>query len=804
MWTNLRLGVRRLVKDRGVSAAAICALALALAAVNTIFTLANGIFLRPLPFEDPDRIVLLGTTRTTGSNRLDLGLSYTDWQEWRTATRTLSSVAAFTEDSATLADDQIAPERLYGALVSANTFATIGRQPILGRDFTAADDTPGAPAVAILGHTVWQTRYAGDRGVIGRTVRVNGRQATVIGVMPPGFAFPQTVDIWQPLAALSETTRGSRTERFIEGLGRMRAGVSRDQVAADLGAVAASLATRDPAANGGVTPRVRDFRDRSVGRVRVVMTAFGLAVTLVLLLACANVANLLLARGLDRSREMSIRLSIGASRAQLVRQLLVESAVLGAVAGALGLVLSMLGVTAFRSALDTAGDVPYFIDFSTDWRVVGFLATLTLLTSMAFGLMPAVQTSRVALASALADAGRAFSRGPRTRRWHGALVVAQVALAIVLLTAAGLTLRDLRAQTRVDVGLDSRGITTARLVLPDGRYATPQSRQAFYSRLDARLAALSAGRAVIASYPPTDGGERRNVGVDGNSPAEGRPPVSALAIGPRYFASLAPTPVIGREFTDDDTAGVAIVNQRFARLYLGSGDPLGRTISLRPGGQRDEPLQRFTVVGVAPNVRQRPTADRDFDPVVYLPQAAWPVPFAAILVRSDAGTAAVTGALRDTFRALDPDLPLYQVRSLDAVIDADRWEGRLLSTVFGLVALLALTLSTVGVYAVTSFAVSRRTREIGVRIALGARARHVYLLVTRGAALQIAAGIVLGLAGALAVRGVLDAILSEIDPVDGLTLTAVPVLLALVMLMACLVPATRAVTVEPARSLRAE
>jgi putative ABC transport system permease protein len=386
----------------------------------------------------------------------------------------------------------------------------------------------------------------------------------------------------------------------------------------------------------------------------------------------------------------------------------------------------------------------------------------------------------------------------------------------VLLAAAGLTLRDLRAQVRVDAGLDSADVTTARLVLPEGRYATPGSRAAFYSRLDARLASLPAGRAVVASYPPTDGGEQRSVGVDGQpppalqpqilgqAPAAGPRRISALAIGPRYFASLARGAVRGREFGDDDAAGVAIVNERFARLYFGNADPLGRSISMRIRGERDELPARLTVVGVAPNIRQRPTPDRDFDPVVYLPHAAWPQPFATILVRSDAGTAAVTGALRDTIRGLDSDLPLYEVRSLDDVIEADRWEGRLLSTVFSLVALLALTLATVGVYAVTAFSVSTRTREIGVRMALGARAYHVYLLVTRSAAIQIAAGIAVGLVGALAARGVLDSLLSEIDAVDGVTLAAVPVLLGLVTLVACLLPASRAVAVNPAHSLRAE
>jgi predicted permease len=802
MWTNLRLGVRRLVKDRGVSAAAICALALALAAVNTIFTLANGIFLRPLPFEQPDGVVLLSTSVPARGTRFTVGLSYQEWQDWRAAARSMSSIGVYTDDEVSLADDRVAPQSLRESTLSSNLFDLIGRQPLLGRAFSPADDAAGAPPVVILGHRLWQSRYGGEAGTIGRTVRVNGRQATVVGIMPPGFAFPQSNEIWQPLSALTDTQRTSRTGRGLEAVGRLRPGVTREQAAADLATVASDLSERYPASNTGVTPLIRDFRDRSVGRVRVVFTAFGLAVTFVLLIACANVANLLFARGLDRSREMSIRLSMGATRARLVGQLLVESAVLGGCAGVLGLFVSMAGVASFQSALQAAGDVPYWIAFRLDSRVIVFLVALSLAASILFGLMPALHTSRAALAAILADSGRASTRGPRGRQWHGALVVMQVALAVVLLTAAGLTIRDLRAVGRMDVGLDSRGVTSARFMLPENRYPTVESRLTFYRRLDERLATLPGGQAVLATYPPYQGGEPSRVSVDGQPPGgPGSRQISTLAIGPRYFASLA-RPVRGREFARSDEQGVAIINERLARLYFGQSEPLGRGIALAtPQGSG---VVHLTIVGVAPNIRQWSTDDRDFDPAVYVPHTEMPVPFSTILVRSNAGTVAMATAIRDTVDELDPDLALVELSSLDSLLDADRWESRMLSAVFGLVAVLALTLATVGVYSVTAFAVSRRTREIGVRVALGARARHVYLLVTRGAALQVAGGIALGLIGAFAAAGVLDSILSEIDATDGVTLAIVPVLLAAVTIVACLVPARRAVAVDPAQALRAE
>ena len=802
--TDLRHGLRLLVRDRGVSAAAICALGLALAAASTLFTVVNAIFLKPLPFDDPERVVLLRTERQLGGDLIPAGLSYLELEEWRAGTRTLTGIAAFVEDTMNLADDRVAPEQFQGAIVSANAFGLIGDQPIAGRAFIPADDAPGAPPVVMLGYGVWQSRYGGTPDVVGRLVRVNGRQATVVGVMPDGFRFPQSADIWQPLSALPERQRGTRTDRGLTAIGRMRPGVTREQAAADVGGVAAALAARYPDAQAGVRPRVGDFRDRSVGRVRVVFTAFGLAAGFVLLIACANVANLLLARGLDRGREMSIRLSMGASRGRLAGQVLVESALLGLAAGAAGLVVSLAGVAAFTGALRAAGDVPYFLDFSVDWRVYAFLTAISLLASMIFGLVPALQTSRVALTAVLADGGRAATAGPRSRAWHGALVAVQVGLAIVLVTAAGLALRDLRAQARVDVGIDSAGVTTARFLLPEGRYATPEARAAFYRQLDGRLASLPAGRAAIATYPPFNGAEVRAVGVDGGALVQPRQRrISYFTVGPRYFATLATGPVRGREFRDADADGVALVNERFAALYFPGVDALGHQLTVA-SPRRDGTAERLTVVGVVPNVRQRPAADRDFDPIVYVPQAAPAFPFAAIVVRSDAGTAAVAGALRSTVSALDADLPLYDISSLQGLLEADRWEGRMVSTMFGLFAALALTLAAVGVYAVAAFAVSRRTREIGVRMALGARGSHIALLVTRGAALSIGLGTALGVAGSLAAGGILDAILQEIDAADAVTLAGAPLLLALVTVAACLVPAARLAAAGPAHALRAE
>jgi putative ABC transport system permease protein len=803
MWTNLRLGVRRLVTDPGMSAAAVGALALAMAAVGTIVTLANGIFFKPLPFDAPEQVVLLDTEVTVSGNTFTTGVSYPELLDWRAGARSLTAISGFIEQPVNLGDDALAPERLNGLFVTANTFGLIGRRPALGRDFAEADDVPGAPAVAILGARVWRSRYGADPAIVGRTIRIDGLPATVVGVMPDGFAYPDIAEVWQPLGARREVHQATRRERAFHMIGRLAPGVTREQATADLSVVVSALAERYPDTSRGVAPLVRDFRARSVGRVRIVFTAFALAASFVLLVACANVANLLMARGVDRSREISIRLSIGASRSRITSQLLAESAVIGLAGGGAGFALSLAGVAAFRGAMDAGGNVPYWIDVSIDWRVLTLLAAVSLLSSAIFGLVPALQATRVSLTAAMTEGGWSATSGRGRRRWQGAFVTAQVALAIVLLTTAGLVLRDLQSSARTDAGIEPSRVVTARLMLPEARYPTPDARAAFYRQLDARLATLPAGPGVVAMYPPTQGGERRFASLAGQPlPKSGRS-VSYLSVGARYSSTLSDRPVRGRELSDTDGPGVAVVNQRFADLYFAGTDPVGRPVTLSGFPATREPRQ-VTIVGVAPNIRHRPTDDRNFDPAVYVAQTAEAPAFATVIVRSRAGTGAAVSAMRDVVRSIDADIALYQPGTVENLLEEDRWEGRMLSTVFGLIAGLALALAAVGVYGVTAFAVSKRAREIGVRVALGARARHICALVIRGAAAQVALGSAIGLAGSLALGRGLETLLSEIESSDPITLAAVPLLLAVVAAAACVMPTIRAVRVDPARTLRAE
>jgi putative ABC transport system permease protein len=804
---DIRLAARQLAKDPGFTLAAACALALGIAANTTVFTIVNAMLLRDLPFDAPDRIVALDTQNTGDARAPVAGVSHPEWQDWQAGARAVDGIGAFTDAAMNVAEESLAPERFRGMYISANSFGLIRQRPAFGRDFRLEDDRPGAEPVVLLGHSVWTSRYAGDAAVIGRVIRINGIASTVIGVMPEGFAFPRRAELWQPLAVLPERVREDRAARRLQAFGRMKPGVTIEQVRDDLGAVAAGLSGQHPDTNTNVVPRVRPFRELVIGgaQVKTLASALMAAVVFVLLIACANVANLLLARGVRRAREISVRMSIGATRWRVTRQLLVESLLLAVLAGAVALALAAPAVRMFRTAF--ASDAPYGIDVTMDASVFVFFAAVTLGTTILFGLVPALHTARANLAGVLNEAGRGSSAGIGARRWTAGLVVVQLALTIVLLTGAASSMRDALAQYQEDVGIDTAGVVVMRLSLPAPEYPDADRRATFYRRLEERLAPSLRMRATFASAWPRGGAVTPEISIEGRPddiPSR-RPTASQVAIGLGYFEALGTRPVRGRDFTAADTAGTAIVNERFAAMHFPDDDPIGRRIRLgaTPDGAGSEWL---TIVGVVPNVRQRQRRldDRGFDPVVYIPYASFPLPFAMILARSGSGPGAVAGLMREHVRALDADLPLWDVMSLDAKLAQDRVEGRELSTMFGIFAGIALVLATVGLYAVTACSVSQRTREIGVRIALGAQARHVWWVVTRRASAQLGAGLAAGLAGALGLGQVLQGLLTVVRGTDPLTLTAVVTLLIAVTAGACVVPARRAMRLDPAAALRSE
>jgi putative ABC transport system permease protein len=801
MLNDIRVGVRSLLKDCGFTAAAVLTLALGIAANSTIFTIVNAVLLRDLPFTEPDRIVDLGE------------VSYLDLQDWRASSRTLAGIAAFDEQSMSLSDEEIGAERYLGAYISSNAFALIGQRPILGRDFRPEDDRIEAAPVVILGHDVWRTRYSSDPGVVNRTIRVNGVPATVVGVMPAGFGFPQIAQLWQPLSLLRSEVLDDRDAQFLAGFGKLRPGATSEQASADLGAIAARL-TREYPKNTRRPREVEPFRS-GVGAGTPVSVAFLFmmgAVGFVLLIACANVANLLLVRAATRSREVSLRMSLGASRWQIVRQLLAESAVLAALAGALALALSVVSLQALWRVIMASGErPPYWLDFAFDGRVFAFLAAVCLGTAILSGLAPAWLTSKINLLEVLNEAGRGRAGSRRGRRWTAAFVVGQLTLTLVLLSGAGLMIRSVLVQMRTDAGIDTSRLITMRLDVAAAGYA-PEQRQSLYRQIEERFASISAVTASFASEVPLGGApERELVTDDQPETSRGtRPVVGQMTIGTKYFEMLGTRPVRGRmfEYDDADASRVAIVNERLAAMYFHGEEAIGRRVRLLQLGAEDTAggsgADWLTIVGVAPNVRQRSVEGGDFDPIVYVPVGVNPVIGTDIIVRSALDTAAVTALLRQHMREIDPDLPLFNIRTVEQALAFERWAQRFTGSLFSIFAGIALVLAVVGLYAVTAYSAAQRTREIGVRIALGAQGSHVWWAVTRSATAQLVVGLLLGASGSFAISRVLPSQLTGASGSDPVTLIAVAALLVVVGIAACFVPARRAMRLDPVAALRAE
>lgn len=801
---DVRFAVRLLAKERWFTLAAIVALALGIGVTSTMVTIINGYNFRGLPVDDRERILYLGTRDFTGRNR---GVSYPDYQDWRNASRSFAALGAFAPAVMTISDRGQSPESLGGAYVSAEAFRILGDRPILGRDFLAGDDSPGAPDVVVLGHRLWVSRYGGDPTIIGRSVLVNAVPAIVVGVMPDGFEFPYRNGLWQPLALMKGLQTQRRDDRVLGVFGRLADGVSPAQARAELAAIAAALARDHPETNARIEPTAVRFGEQQVGRFGDELPPLALVATavFVLLIACANVANLLLARSAGRSREMAIRASVGATRWRIARQLLVESILLGLAAGALGLWLSTFGVHFISDAFGR--NVPYWMRFTVDGRVLLVLVVLCGLSTVLFGLGPALFVSNTDVNAVMKEGGRT-GIVPRVGRWTQALLVAEFAVTFIVLAGAGLMVRSFLALYRADRVIDVSQILTMKLTLPDLKYPTPEQRTDFYRRLDDRLNAIPGlSVATVASAPPFAGAPSRQVSFDERSAIAGDslPSVAVVAIGPRYFDTLKLRMIQGRGFTDlDGTPGhdAAIVNQRFAEAYSANRSPLGQRIRLTDKSTDPASAAWLTIVGVSPTIRQSiASAGR---PVVYVPLHSYSSSSVAVLVGGLSGPAAETPLLRREIASLDGDVTLFNVRPLRDVLNDSRLQPRLIGTVLGVFAGIALLLSMVGLYAVTAYAVLQRTHEIGVRMALGARSSQVVWLFVRRGMVPLALGLVIGLAGAFGIGALLRGLLIQTSPSDPVTLLTIVALLIVTAVAACFFPARRAAQLDPLAALRYE
>jgi putative ABC transport system permease protein len=811
LWQDLRYAVRLLIKNRWFTIVAATALALGIGVNTAVFTFVNAVLIRGLPFDDPDRIIALGTT--DARNR-QFGVSRLDFDDWRESAKSFSALALMLGTSVNVSDEGRAPEQYQGVYQSSNLFRLIGVRPALGRDFSAEDDKPGAPPVAIIGGGIWKNRYGSDPSVIGRTIKENSIAVTVIGVMPPDVKFPFNTDMWLPTSVLpAEARNPKRGVRNYQAIGRLAPGVTLEQARAELQTIGQRLSQQYPDSNKDFKPQLVKFNDRVTGpQITLIFLSLMGAVGFVLLIACANVANLLLSRAAHRSREIAVRVSLGAGRWRIIRQLLVESVLLSLLSGAIGLGLSLIGIRLFDAATTDVGK-PYWMTFTLDPIVYLFLLAICVGTGVLFGLAPAMHISKTDVHEVLKEGGgRSGSGGMRARRWTGALIVVEIVLTLVLLAGAGFMMRSFLTLYSTNVGVDTSRLLTMQLALPLAKYPRAEPRTALYQQLEERLRTVSAIQSAgITTNVPTFGGFLRQLSVDGRPAPAGEklPDVTMVSISPGYFDTLGVKLQRGRSFTDaDGTPGheAAIVNQRFVTMHFAGEDPLGRRIRLTdssPQIQQPPPVDA-TIVGIAPTVRQRSFQDPDPDPVVYLPYRADPQRFVSLLVRGTGDPARITTLVREEMRAIEPDLPLFRIQTMDQMLAQQRWPLRTFGSMFALFAVIALVLSAVGLYAVTAYSVTQRTAEIGVRMALGAQPKQVMWLVMRRSLIQLAIGVPLGIAGAFGVGVLLKSLLVQTSSRDPLTIGVIALLMILVSLAACFWPARRATRLDPVSALRYE
>jgi putative ABC transport system permease protein len=810
---DLRFAWRVLARDRWFTAGAVLTLALAMGVANTTFIMTYARLMRDLPFERPERVALV---RTLDGRGREGGVSYPDFEDFRRDARVFDGrAAAFAISTISLGRDGAVPEQFDGLYVSADTFTVLRVKPVLGRDFSAADDRLGAEAVAIIGSNIWKGRYGASRDVLGRKVSVNGTTpATIIGVMSDGFHFVDTTDVWLPLSQMPGTTRQRRDARGLLMIGRLPDGIGLDRVRAGLSPIAANLAVAHPETNKGVGPLVNSFYEayNGGGLLTDSLTVLELlAAAFVLLIASANMANLLLARAAFRSREIAIRVAIGATRWRIVRQLLIESLLLALAAWVLAVGGSWLALKLPASQVN----LPYW-RLKMDVRLLGMLAAVALLTTGLFGLAPALHASGRGIADGLKAGGKDGGRmtaTPKTRRWTHALLVGQFALTLALLHGAGLTGKAFYKAYALDRNVQTSDAVTTFVRLPPQTYATPEKRVAFHQQLRDRLLAVPeiTASTVASAAPFAPAGRRQLTAVDGRPASDPPPDIRTVVVEPSYFHTVVRGLVLGETFSElDGTPGheAAIVNQRFAKVYLGDGSPIGHHLELRPPtAQRTylreadgpAPAVRVTVVGVSPDIRQ---GQDDAAPMVYLPFRAEAPAAVTLIVRGSGGPARVVAAARNAANAIDPDLALGAVRTLDELRDRSRGNG--LESQFGKIGFLALVLSGVGLYSALAYAVRRRTQEIAIRMALGAASTHVRWLFLRTGALVVAGGLVLGVPASLAVGRLLQNNVVRADARDLMTILVAVAVLVTVAFLPSIVPARRATRLEPTAALRIE
>ena len=815
---TFRHSLRSLLKQPLFSAIVVLTFALGIGANSAVFSVVNAVLLRPLPFHSPQNLVALGEfdTRETADPGTEINsISYLDYVDWRDQNKVFEHVAVYTNQSVSTLTDGNEATHVQGESVSADLFSLLGVQPILGRTFLPKEDEPGNH-VAVLSYGLWQRQFGADRGIIGKTVVLDGKPFEVIGVMPPRFTFPlrfsNPPELWITMSNLRQTPPdGSqpmteqRDNDFFSCIARLKPNVSMQQAQANIDTIVADWRRQYPDSKLHVGAKVIPEISSMIGSTRSALLMLCAMAGCVLLIACVNVANLLLARSLSRNREISIRAALGARRWHIIKQLLAESTLLGAFGGFAGSLIAIWGIDLLRAFLPS---IPRIDEISPDLRVLGFTALVSMAVGIFAGLLPAWRASHPNLAGSLNESPRGSSEGGSAGRTRAALVVIEIVLAVILLASAGLLMKSFLRLQKVPSGFDPTKVVTARVALPETNYGKPEQAAEFYKKLLDRVSALpgvqSAGAAWWIPLSGSDIGFTFNI-EERPVPTAQQPVAQVNVVTPNYFQTVRVPIRQGRAFTEHDertAPPVAIVSEGFAEHFFPGENPIGKRII--PNGSVDpgKPPVR-EIVGVVADMhlislREAPK------PQIYVPHQQFAIQSMSIFVRTPLDPQTVTAALRRTFNEIDKEIPVYRVRALPEYVSESVAQPRLNAMLVGLFALIALLLAAAGIFGVMSYSVTQRTQEIGIRLALGAQRYDVLRLIVLQGMRFVVAGLVLGLIGVFACTRLLQSLLFGIGATDLRTMLVVSAILSVVAFLACLLPARRATLVDPVKALRAE